>query len=86
MGLRVIEHISTAETNDPDDIPMSSWTEEEPLPCFYLGAWQDSFHFLGSHPLCKEQFQRPQRWFFVFNTIPKTLADVEKAIQEWAQR
>jgi hypothetical protein len=83
-GLRVIETVSTHDLDDADDIPMSSWTEEEPLPCFYIGAWQDGFNFLGNHEICKNQFQNPQRWFFVFNSIPDTLADVEKAIQQWA--
>jgi hypothetical protein len=86
VGLRVVAHMTSEDMNDPDMLPDDSWSEDEPLPCYYLGAWEDSLGFLGNHELCKEQVERPQRWFFVFNIIPDTLADVEKAIQKWAHQ
>lgn len=85
MGLRVIEWVGSEEFNDSDDIPMSSWSDDKPLPCYFIGAYEDGLDFLGKdHELVIDQRDQPQRHFFVFNQIPLTLAGVEEAIKEWA--
>ena len=84
--LKVIAYIDTHCLNDADDIPMESWREDEKVPCYYLGAYEDSLDFLDeNNEFAEEQREDPKRMFFVFNTIPDTLAAIEKAIETWTQ-
>ena len=84
-GLKVIGWVGSEDLNDPDTIPTRSWSGDESLPCYYIGAWKDGLDFLGKdNEFASEQRSQPQRHFFVFNQIPLTLAGIEEAIKEWA--
>lgn len=81
--LKVIAFITSRDTQDPDGVPMVSWSEYNPVPCFYLGAFSDSLDFLpDGNDSREEQEADPARWFFVFNTIPATESDILSAISQ----
>ena len=83
--LRVISWVCSEDLVDSDAMCMDSWTKENPLPCYFIGGWCDGFNFLGvDHHIAVDQNCNPQRHSFTFNFVPKTLADVEKAIAKWA--
>jgi hypothetical protein len=85
MSLKVIAHIASEDLYDPDALPDVSWSEDNPVPCYFLGAWADSLDFLGKrHQLRIEQNEFPERWLFIFNLLPKSIEDIERAIKEWA--
>ena len=87
VGLKVVSWVCSEDFHDNDDIPMDSWTEDDPKPCFYVGAWADSLDFIGkSNHIAVDQQLNPQRHYFVFNSVPDTMAGIEEAITEWAQR
>ena len=83
---KVLSWTCSEDLVDADNICMDSWSEDSPLPVFYVGAWCDGLDFLGtSHHMAVDQRHNPHRHSFVFSFVPDTLADVKKAIIEWAQ-